>query len=218
LSLALLFYDELKGFYKSKAMISLWMLFIIFTIVGYFGQKLLGEGLLPGTTIASILISSLGGVITSIVITVSIIHEKEQKVYDLFMIRPVKRWYFLVAKFFSVYICVIVAVIISLLVGVLIDYIELGMILPGVTNDLISTTSIMAVACGFGIFIGVLSPSILLAVLIALFFGQFVNLLPVILISFIEFDNMLLVASIFAIAIAAILMVISMFVFERKQF
>lgn len=218
MSLSLLFYDELKGFYKSKAMIGLWMLFIIFTIVGYFGQKLIGEELIPGTTIASILISSFGGIITSIVITVSIIHEKEQKVYDLFMIRPIKRWYFLVAKFFSVYICIIIAVIISLLIGVLIDYIELGIIIPGIVNDFTTTASIMAVACGFGIFIGVLSPSILLAVLISLFFGQFVNLLPVMITTFVDFDNMLLLTSTVAIIIAVVLMAISMFVFERKQF
>jgi hypothetical protein len=218
MSLSLIFYDELKGFYKSKAMAALWILFIIFTIVGYFGQKLLGQGLLPGTTIASLLISTYGGIITSIVITVSIIHEKDQKVYDLFMIRPVKRWYFLVAKFFAVYICVIVGVIISLSIGVLIDYFELGMILPGVSDSLITTASIMAVACGFGIFMGVLSPSILVAVLISIFFGQVVNLLPIIISAFIDFDNMLLLTSTVAIIIALSLMAVSIYVFEKKQF
>jgi ABC-type transport system involved in multi-copper enzyme maturation permease subunit len=217
-SLGLLFYDELKGFYKSKAMLALLALFIIFTIVGYFGQKLIGEDLIPGTTIASLLISTYGGIITSIVITVSIIHEKEQKVYDLFMIRPVKRWYFLVAKFFAVYICVIVAAIISLSLGVLIDYIELGMVLPGIIDGLVTTAAIMAVACGFGIFMGVLSPSILVAVLISIFFGQVVNLLPVIIASFITFDNMLLLTSTIAIIIAMVLMATSMYAFERKQF
>jgi ABC-type transport system involved in multi-copper enzyme maturation permease subunit len=218
MSLYLIFNDELKGFYKSKAMAALWILFIIFTIVGYFGQKVLGKGLLPGTSIASLLISTYGGIITSIVITVSIIHEKDQKVYDLFMIRPVKRWYFLVAKFFAVYICVIVGVIISLSIGVLIDYFELGMILPGVSDSLITTASIMAVACGFGIFMGVLSPSILVAVLISIFFGQVVNLLPMIISSFIDFENMLLLTSTLAIIIALSLMAVSIYVFEKKQF
>ncbi len=218
MSLSLIFFDELKGFYRSKAMAALWILFIIFIIVGYFGQKVLGQGLLPGTSIASLLISTYGGIITSIVITVSIIHEKDQKVYDLFMIRPVKRWYFLVAKFFAVYICVIVGVIISLSIGILIDYFELGMILPGISDSLITTASIMAVACGFGIFMGVLSPSILVAVLISIFFGQVVNLLPMIISSFIDFENMLLLTSTFAIIIALILMAVSIYVFEKKQF
>jgi len=78
--LGLLFTDELRGFYKSKVMIFLWIglpiiaLLFRFTTAGSTGQEL------PFTLISSLVVSSIGGTLSAVMLAVFIINEKNRHV------------------------------------------------------------------------------------------------------------------------------------------
>ena len=112
MSLKILFVDELKGFYKSKVMIVLWVgLPLLSLLFHYIVPDTEG---IPISSIVAIILSSIGGTLGSAMLSTSIASEKIRHVYDLFLIRPVKRTSILLAKFFSVYLCLIIATGISL--------------------------------------------------------------------------------------------------------
>jgi len=155
-------------------------------------------------------------------LTVSIIHEKDTRVYDLFLIRPIKRWHILTSKFFAVFICVTVAGLLALSIGILSDYLLqnellLDLILPIIIDSFIMTISIIAVSCAFGILIGVISPSIVAGVLIAFFVVQFVQILPMIP-SIMGINDATIFVSLIGIIVTIILMGIASIAFEKKQF
>ncbi len=122
MKLRVLFIDELRGFYKSKVMIFLWIglpviaLLFRFISVGSTGQSL------SFTLISALVVSSIGGTLASVMLAVFIINEKNRRVYDLFLIRPLKRRDIILAKFFSVYTCVAIAAFFAVLAGILADY------------------------------------------------------------------------------------------------
>ena len=59
----------------------------------------------PITSLVAILIASIGGTLAAAMLSTSIASEKSRHVYDLFLIRPVRRRNILLAKFFAVYFC-----------------------------------------------------------------------------------------------------------------
>src|SRR4030042_5579000 len=126
MKMGLLFVDELRGFYKSKVMIFLWVglpvmaLLFRFISAGSSGQSI------PFTVISALVVSSIGGTLASVMLAVFIINEKNRRVYDLFLIRPLKRRDILLAKFFSVYTCVAIASFIAVLAGMITDYVTSG--------------------------------------------------------------------------------------------
>jgi len=97
LSLRLLFLDELKGYAKSKVMIVLWFGLPLLSLLIYFLQPDT-EGL-PISFLVGLLVSSIGGTLSGIMLSTSIVSEKNRHVYELFLIRPVKRSSLLLAKF-----------------------------------------------------------------------------------------------------------------------
>lgn len=220
MSFSLIFIDELKGFYKSKVMIALWIIFPLITILVHY--------LTPGTTgdaplslFTSILISSIGGLLASIILTVQIIHEKDARAYDLFLIRPIKRWHIMVSKYLAVLLCVIVAISIALSVGIAIDLFQneviLEFLLPGIVESFIMTISVISISCAFGVLLGVVSPSIVAGVLIVIFIGQYVQILPMIP-SLMGINDPIIFVSLIGILVTIILMAVALIVFERKQF
>ena len=220
MALSLIFLDELKGFYKSKVMIALWLIFPIITIlIHYLTPGTSGD--MPLSLFTSIIISSIGGLIASIILTVQIIHEKDAKAYDLFLIRPIKRWYLLISKFFAVFICVTIAISIALSVGIAIDLFQneviLDILLPGIIDSFVMSISIIAISSSFGILIGVASPSIIVGVLIVIFIGQYVEILPLIP-AFIGINNSVIFVTLVGIFVTIALMVMAIIAFERKQF
>lgn len=184
MQLGLLFTDELRGFYKSKVMIFLWIglpiiaLLFRFTTAGSTGQEL------PFTLISSLVVSSIGGTLSAVMLTVFIINEKNRHVYDLFFIRPIKRRDLLIAKFLSVYLCVAVASAIAVLTGVAADFIGTGTVPPTVLSDagqsLATTLSMIAVSCGAGVLIGAASPSVLVGAILVIYGGNQISVIPLI--------------------------------------
>ena len=220
MSLPLIFTDELKGFYKSKVMIALWVIFPLITIlIHYLTPGTTGD--LPLTVFTSLLISSIGGLLASIILTVQIIHEKDSRAYDLFLIRPIQRWYIIVSKYLAVFICVTIAISIALFVGIAIDMFQnevlLEFILPSIIDSFVMTISVVSISCAFGILMGIVSPSVVVGVLIVIFIGQYVEILPFIP-EFVGISDSVAMVSLIGILVTIILMVVAIIAFEKKQF
>ena len=154
-------------------------------------------------------------------LAVGILHEKSKGVYSLFLIRPVKRRHILLSKFFSVYSCIAVAALITITVGFAFDYLKQGGIAQGVFKQtlmsLVMSFSMMAIASSAGVLIGVVSPSVLVAVILVLYGGNQLSAL-----GFLPYmmklpnPNMIMVLA--GASVATILISIAVFIFNKKQF
>lgn len=195
-TLWLLFRDELNGFYKSGVMIALWIFLPLLGILMYFllGDKSLPMGppspdgspmpqfTLPASTFIGLIVSNIGAQITSLVLTVGIINEKTKNVYDIFVIRPIRRSHLLWAKFFAVFLCVGLACILALVAGVLLDTFRglpfTGRMFETQLENFVMSLGIVGVMSAVGILFGVMTDSIIVGVILILFLGGFVIYFP----------------------------------------
>ena len=99
----LLFFDELKGYIKSKVMIILWFGMPALAVLIRFLYLQAEVQEMVTSLLIGLVITSIGSTLSSVMLSTSIVSEKNHNVYELFLVRPVKRWYFLLAKFFAVY-------------------------------------------------------------------------------------------------------------------
>ena len=180
----LLVRDELVGFAKSKVMIVLWVVLPILAVAGYLvlpGRFGGGRGL-SATAFMGFLMSSLAGTVAALMVAVDIISEKNRKVYELFVIRPIRREAIIWAKFVAVFACVTVACVVSLALGIAIDAVRgrppSGEMLHDVLESVISLIGVMAMSAGVGAFFGVISKTILVAVILILYVGQNLAIVP----------------------------------------
>jgi ABC-2 type transport system permease protein len=217
----LLFVDELRGFYKSKVMIFLWIgLPIISLLFRFISAGSSGQNI-SFTLISALIVSSIGGTLASVMLAVFIINEKNRHVYDLFLIRPLKRRDIILAKFFSVYTCIAIASSIAVLAGMVTDYITTGslsmIILSNAGQSLVTSLSMIAVSCAVGVLIGVASPSVLVGAILVIYGGNQISVIPLIptLLNIQE-------ATIFTILLAGVvasgLLFAAIAMFENKQF
>ena len=219
MSLTLLFFDELKGFAKSKVMIILWFGLPLLAFLIHFLQPD-AEGI-PVSYLVGILISSIGGTLSSIMLSTSIVSEKNRHVYELFLVRPVKRGSLLLAKFLAVYLCLIIAVIISLIVGLLIDAFTIGLnenLLNSTLDSLIISISSMAITCSIGMFFGVVVSSVPVAAILSVYLGSQLSAIIILPTFFIASLNPVTLAITLGISVTTIIMGINLFLFSRQQF
>jgi ABC-2 type transport system permease protein len=219
MNFALLVQDEMRGFYRSKVMLFLWIGLPILTILFHFWSSLQG-GELPLTALSAIITSSIGGTLASVMLAVSIINEKTQHVYDLFLVRPVRRWNIILSKFLAVYTCIAVASGLSLLLGLIIDYVNVGGLSDAILRDtllsLATSLSMMAVSSSIGVLIGVAAPSVLVGVILVIYGGNQISALPIIpTILNISIATLFTIA--FGVVISSIMLVLATFIFNRKQ-
>ena len=163
MNLALLFVDELRGFYRSKVMLFLWVGLPAVAILFYFVQATGADQGTPFSVVSALVVSSVAGTLAAVMLTVSIINERNRHVYELFLVRPLKRRDLLLGKCLAIYACVAVASLVAVFVGVIADYLG-GSALPGALfsnlgQSLAVSLSMLAVACSVGVLIGVASPS-----------------------------------------------------------
>ena len=181
MNLSLLFVDELRGFYKSKVMVFLWVGLPIITILFRFVQSGATGQAIPFAVISALVTSSLAGTLASVMLAVSLINERNRHVYELFLIRPLKRRDIILAKFFSVYLCVAVAIFISFFVGMATDYLTTGALATAILSSLGQSLSIsfsmVAVACSAGVLIGVAAPSVLVGAILIIYGGNQISCL-----------------------------------------
>jgi ABC-type transport system involved in multi-copper enzyme maturation permease subunit len=174
---ALLIKDELVGFAKSKVMLVLWVILPLIATVGFL---ILPESIkgnlghqLSATAFMSLIVANIAGTIASLMLAVDIVSEKNRKVYELFIIRPIPRRAIVLAKFVAVFASVTIACLISVLVGIAVDWAR-GNALSGAEiyeafKSLVSLTAAISLSAAVGVFFGVISKTILVAVILILF-------------------------------------------------
>jgi len=220
MSLKILFVDELKGFYKSKVMIVLWVgLPLLSLLFHYIVPDTEG---IPISSIVAIILSSIGGTLGSAMLSTSIASEKIRHVYDLFLIRPVKRTSILIAKFFSVYLCLIIATGISLTLGLILDQIFIGNLPEFVLNQTIESLTIsiaaMAISCSIGIFFGIIVSSVPVATILSVYIGNQISAISILPTLFLDFIDPIIFSLLVGSIAAVIMLTLSSVLFSRKQF
>jgi ABC-2 type transport system permease protein len=221
MKLSMLFADELQGFYKSKVMIFLWVGLPLIAILFRFVQVSTTGQSIPFTVISSLVVSSLAGTLSAVMLTVSIINEKNRHVYELFLIRPLKRRDIILAKFLSVYTCVAIASLLAIALGIAADWTITGAIPATLLHDtgqsLAISLSMVAVSCSAGVLLGVASPTVLVGAILVIYGGNQISVLPILptLLNIAYADAFTIGL---AAAIAAALLWAAIFLFEKKQF
>jgi ABC-type Na+ efflux pump permease subunit len=217
MSLGLLFKDELKGFYRSKVMLTLWVGLPLLTLIIYFASPTN-----PGMSLASftaIIIGSIGGMLSAAMLVSSIINEKGRHVFDLFVIRPVKRRDIVLSKFLATYVCVTAAGIIALVFGALFDLARNGS-LQGDTlslsmNALIMAASMTAIACSAGVLIGFFANNMLTGIILVIYGAN--QLSVVAALPGLVLPDQPLLPLIPGVTVSVILLAITIRMFNRKQ-
>jgi len=180
--------DELIGFARSKVMLVLWAVLPALALAGYFLLKdvKLGPGAdgapMPATTFMSMLISSITGTMAALMVAVDLVSERQRKVYELLIIRPVRREVIVWAKFIAVFLSVTIACVISLLLGIGVDAVRGQSLTDEETRGVVRATVTMVTTVGMsaamGALLGVLARTILVAVLLILYVGQNLAFIP----------------------------------------
>jgi ABC-2 type transport system permease protein len=219
MSFSLILKDEFTGFYKSKVMIFLWVGLPILAVILHF---FLSDLYVTLSTLTALLVSNIGGLLAAVMLTVNIINEKDTRVYDLFLIRPLKRWHLMISKFLAVFICVSVACLLAITLGIAVDLfhssIPLEIITQNIIDPLIMTFSIIAISRATGILFGVAAPSILVGVILVIFVGNYISSIPSIILFAFEIKNPVNYVLAIGIIVTVVLMMLGIILFERKEF
>ncbi len=219
MSLSLLIKDEFKGFYKSKVMLVLWIgMPLISLLLHYFQPDTEG---IPLSILVGLMVSSLSGTLAAVMLSTTIVSEKDRHVYDLFLIRPVKRWNLMFAKLIAVYLCLVIAIFLSVLVGLLLDLIKLDIppetLLDGIWDSLAISLSAMAISCSISILIGILVNSTMLAAILAIYVGNQLSLLAVLPGIFFENINTVAYATIIGLIFTILVNTATALVLQRRS-
>jgi ABC-2 type transport system permease protein len=222
MNLPLLFRDELKGFYKSKVMIALWVglpvIAILFRLVSF---STTGEDV-PFTAVSSLVVASIGGTLAAVMLSVFIINEKNRHVYELFLIRPIKRWEIILAKFLAIYLCVAIASLIAVATGIAVDYATAGVpstaLLSSAGESLVISLSSIAISCSIGVLIGIASPSVLVGAILVIYGGNQISAIISLMPIYINIPYIYAVTAAIATSVTIAMLAVSILIFNRKQF
>jgi len=219
-SLLLLLWDEFKGFAKSKIMIALWIGLPILSIIMHFLQPATGD--FPISLLTGIFVASVGGLLAAVILSSTMVNELGANVYDLYLIRPVKRWQIIVSKYIAVMISLIIAVFLSFAAGLIVDSIRgmvpTGIFLRFVLDSIIMAIASMSIACAAGLFLGLVIKSVALAVILSIYLGQqlsLVAILPGVLSP--SIDPLWFSIGV-GIAATVVILAAGIFVYQKKQF
>lgn len=217
MSFGLLLKDELNGYYRSKVMLLLWVGLPVISIIVFYAQP---SGTQTSLSIfTAIIVSAIGGTLSSVMLAVTVINEKERKVYDLFVIRPIRRWEIVLSKFAAVFICVVSAGAIAVLFGLAVDAVRLGTIPADLwsqlANSLMVTVGMIGITASTSLLIGIASPSVLVGVIVVLY-GS--NSLASLVILPLVLSNLAPLAALgIGAAMTAVMLGLACVYFERKQ-
>jgi ABC-2 type transport system permease protein len=220
MSLKLLFFDELRGYAKSKVMVVLWVGLPLLAFVIQFINPGDYEGM-PVSFLVSLVVSSIGGTLSAIMLSTSIVSEKNRHVYELFLIRPVRRSSLILAKYLAVYLCLVIAVSISLSVGLIIDLIRGDLVenfLKITLESLLVGISSMSITCSIGIFFGVLVSSVPVAAILSVYLGSQLSSLILLPTFYIDALNPVIFALSLGISLTGIILLVDTVLFNRQQF
>jgi ABC-2 type transport system permease protein len=220
MSLKIMFLDELKGFYRSRVMLALWVgMPLLALLIHTFQPKL--QGGMTLTLFATFVVSSISGTLASIMLSVGIIHEKSRGVYSLFLVRPVKKNSILFGKFLAVFSCIVVAGIITILISLLYDHLKGNPINQALLREagksLLTGFSTMAISSAAGVLIGTLAPSVLVGVILVLYGGNQLSVLGL-LPTMLKLPYPWVFSLGFGVVVTTVLLFLAAFLFNRKQF
>ena len=220
MSFFLLFWDEIRGFIKSKVMITLWIGLPLLSIIMHFIQPNT-EGM-PISIFTGLLVASIGGLLAAVMLSTTMVNELNARVYDLYLIRPVKRWHLIIAKYLAVFLCLTVATFLSLAVGLLIDNFTVGLPADTIIKDTLGSLAVslaaMSISSAAGILIGILVNSVALAAILSIYLGQQLSLVAVLPGIFFETINPIWFSIGIGVAVTAVILIIEIIVFNKKQF
>ena len=219
MSLGLLIRDELNGFYRSKVMLFLWVGLPVISIIMFVVQASSNGAPVSLASLAAVVVAAIGGTLSSVMLAVTIINEKERKVYDLFVIRPIHRWEIVISKFVAVVVCVVLAGTIAIVLGVAVDAIRLGGLPADVVSQILDsfmiTLAMIGVSASTSVLIGIASPSILVGVILVLYGSN--QLAAVVILPILVANVSAVLALVIGVAITAAMLVLASWYFEKKQ-
>ena len=219
------------GYMKSKITIILFIVLPVIAVIMTFITGQLED--FPATYLTTVLATSLAGALGGIMLATSITSEMNKNVYDLFLIRPVKRRNIIIAKFVAVYLCTIAAVWLSILTGVIIDAIR-QVTVPQFFADQLHDSFItvffaLAITCSFGALFGVVMKSVAGSALLSLYVGNQTSSILTLVIPLISqmlelqlgitfpFDPLILSVIIGTIT-SIVILLLTIVIFNKKQF
>ncbi|OPY33263.1 MAG: ABC-2 family transporter protein [Methanomassiliicoccales archaeon PtaU1.Bin124] len=204
----------MNGFYRSKVMIALLIGMPLIALLLFVLTPDL-EGL-PLGSFTALMISSMAGLLASTTLAVSVINERTQGVYDLLIVRPVRRPHILLAKYLAVVVSVIAAAFLSLLVANIYDWLNNSPIDIGssLAEPMMVTITMACVSCAVAILVGSLVRSVLLGIILTLYGGN--QLSAVIVLTSLQDMMSTEAAAIIGLALAATLVVLAVIMFNRK--
>ncbi|HUQ06113.1 MAG TPA: ABC transporter permease [Kofleriaceae bacterium] len=188
--------DEMTGFAKSKVMIVLWVVLPLLAIAGYFLfdflQSVRAEEAAAGVpddgpkmsvfVFLSAILSSIAGTVAALMVAVDVVSERQRKVFELFVIRPIRREVIIWSKFIAVFLAVSLACVISMNLAILVDLVRGEPVtwdtMREMVKGLAQAVAVIALATGGGVAVGVVSRTILVAVLIVQFGSQNLTVVP----------------------------------------
>ena len=216
--------DELIGFAKSKVMLVLWVVLPLIAMAGYLLlpeeiTNARGMGGLSATAFVGFLMSSVAGTVAALMVAVDIVSERNRKVYELFAIRPIRREVIILAKFLAVFACVTVACVVSLGLGIAVDAIRGNA--PQFDYDfvksLLSLIGVVAMSCSVGVVFGVMSRTILVAVILILYVGQNLTIVPMLPVYLGWLPNQFWLVMLITAALTGLLVLAACVMFRRAE-
>lgn len=222
-SLFILLWDEFRGFAKSKTMIALWIGMPLVVIIMHFLNPV--QGNFPMTLFSGIVIASIGGLLAAVILSSTMANEINANVYALFLIRPVKRWNIVVAKYIAFMLSLTIAALLSFTSGIIVDLIQSSLpseifkeIIRFSFENLLISLSAMSIACAAGLVIGMLVKSVAMAVILSIYLGQQMSVIAILPGYFLENVDPLIFSIGVGLAATVIILALGIFVFNKKQF
>jgi hypothetical protein len=214
--------DELVGFAKSKVMLVLWVVLPALGVLGYFvlpSQLKSGMGrMLSASAFMALIESSIAGTVAALMVAVDIVSEKNRKVYDLYVIRPIPRRAIILAKFIAVFACVTIACLVSMGAGIAVDAIRgQPVYLAETVKPFTSLVCVIALSASVGVFFGVTSKTILVAVILILYVGQNLAIVPMLPMYFGILPNSFWMFIAISVALVALVLWASVGLFKRSE-
>ncbi len=224
----LLLRDELVGFAKSKVMLVLWVLLPALVTASYFllPMTLQVDGpsgdKMPMTFLVGMFLASISGTIAALMLAVSVVSERNRKVFELLIVRPVKPEVILISKYMAVFVCVSISCLIATGLGIGVDLIRGVEFPPDVWVDTAksmgSLLGVISLSAAVGIFFGIVSKSILAAVIWVLYLGQNLTIVPMLPTYWGVLPNLFWAAMALTVVLTALVMFFSIVLFRRAEY
>ncbi len=213
----LLFGDEFRGFARSKVMYVLWIGLPTITLILRLIRPDTEE--IPLLSFVAVMIASIGGTLSAVLLSTSVTSERNRHVYDLFLIRPVKRSELILAKYFAALTCLVIATIFSMIVGLAVDavagHLQTGIVKQSLESVVISVAS-MAIACSVGIFFGVVINSVAVSAILSVYLGNQLSAIIILPAVMIESINKIGFSVAVGVALPLVVLFITAKIFDRK--